>query len=72
MEIWKNMYGWEDLYEISNLGNVKSIKRKGLTSYGERDYAGSYVNPIKCKNGYIAVNLTKKGLRQQKHIMYWY
>lgn len=68
MEIWKDVVGWENYYQVSNLGNVKSLKRKGFANYGERIYAGNIVNPIKCSNGYYAVNLTKKGLRQQKHI----
>ena len=68
MEQWKDIIGWEGYYQVSDLGNIKSLKRKGVTNYGERDYAGSCVNPIKCKSGYIAVNLTKQGFRQQKHI----
>ena len=27
MEIWKDVVGYEGLYEISNLGNVRSVKR---------------------------------------------
>jgi len=27
MEIWKQIIGYEDLYEISNLGNVKSLQK---------------------------------------------
>ena len=26
-EIWKPVKGYEDFYEISNLGNVKSLRR---------------------------------------------
>lgn len=68
MEQWKDVVGWEGYYQVSNQGNVKSLKRKGVTAFGERDYAGYNLNPVKCKNGYIAVNLTKQGLRNQKHI----
>lgn len=68
MEIWKNMYGWEDLYEISNLGNIKSKQRNGKTMFGERAYGGNVVNPIKTSSGYPAVNLTKSGVRKQMHI----
>lgn len=68
MESWKDVVGWEGYYQVSNLGNVKSFKRKGLTSFGERNYAGNLVKPIKCSNGYVAVNLTKSGVRQQKNI----
>ena len=28
MEIWKDIKGYEKMYQISNLGNVKSLKRK--------------------------------------------
>jgi len=27
-EIWKDIKGWEGFYQISNFGNVKSLKRK--------------------------------------------
>ena len=26
-EIWKPVVGWENLYEVSNLGNVRSLDR---------------------------------------------
>ena len=28
MEIWKRIKGYEDCYEVSNLGNVRSVTRK--------------------------------------------
>ena len=27
-EIWKDVVGYEGLYQVSNLGNVKSLDRK--------------------------------------------
>jgi len=27
-EIWKDIKGYEGLYQISNFGNVKSVKKK--------------------------------------------
>jgi hypothetical protein len=30
MEIWKEIPGYEDLYEVSNLGNVNGLKRNKL------------------------------------------
>ena len=27
MEIWKNIQGYENIYQISNLGNVRSLDR---------------------------------------------
>lgn len=34
MEIWKDIKGYEGLYQISNLGNVKSLKRKVYAGRG--------------------------------------
>ncbi len=33
-EIWKDVEGYEGLYQISNLGNVKSLERTIVKSYG--------------------------------------
>ena len=34
MEIWKEVKGYEGLYEISNLGNVKSLSRSIVRGNG--------------------------------------
>lgn len=65
MEIWKNVVGWEEFYEISNLGNIESKVRKGKTSFGERTYAGKQVNAFVHSNGYLTVNLTTNKQRKQ-------
>jgi hypothetical protein len=65
-EIWKNVLGWEDYYEVSNFGNVRSKIRKGKNRFGERFYGGDVVKKINHKNGYDVVNLTTKDKRQQK------
>ena len=31
MEVWKDIKGYEGMYQISSLGRVKSLKRKGVT-----------------------------------------
>ena len=36
-EVWKDIKGYEGLYQISNLGNVKSLKRKSLNFKCEKD-----------------------------------
>jgi hypothetical protein len=53
MEIWKPITGYEDLYEISNLGNVKSLKKgfkKERILKNRPDDAG-YVRVNLCSNG---------------------
>jgi uncharacterized protein YeaC (DUF1315 family) len=68
MENWMDVLGLEDYYQISNLGNVKSKKRIGITNYGKRFYGGNLVKPFISTVGYPAVNLTYKGYRKQFHI----
>ena len=47
MEIWKNVVGYEDFYEVSNLGNVRR-KSKNLKSF---------ISP----HGYRTLSLSKNG-----------
>lgn len=54
-EIWKPVVGYEGLYEVSNLGNVRRIWR----------YNKPWVHPLKAKNtkdGYLESTLTKNGI----------
>lgn len=50
MEIWKNIEGYEGLYQVSNYGNVKSLR------FGKE----KILKPAKDKNGYLMVCLSKQ------------
>ena len=50
-ETWKEISGYEGLYEVSDLGRVKSLK------HGRE----KILKPIKHTNGYLHVNLHKDG-----------
>lgn len=50
-EIWLPVVGFEGLYEVSNLGKVKSLK------FGKE----KILIQVKMKNGYLYVNLYKEG-----------
>lgn len=55
-EIWKDIKGYENLYQISNLGNVRSITHKRKN--GKKDNRiciskGKILNPGKDNSGYI-------------------
>lgn len=65
MEEWKPVVGLEEFYEVSNLGNIRSLVRKGIANYGERFYGGKNVKPFIATSGYLSVNLTKKNYRKQ-------
>ncbi|MHB8096079.1 MAG: NUMOD4 domain-containing protein [Erysipelotrichaceae bacterium] len=54
-EIWKDVKNFEGLYQISNLGNVKSLKKMhGVLLKEER-----ILKPSLSKHGYRKVNLCK-------------
>lgn len=49
-EIWKDVKGFEGKYQISNLGNVKSL------NYAKTRKEG-IINPVKNKDGYLIIKL---------------
>ena len=64
MEIWKNVVGFEEQYEISNLGNLRSKERfvkhwRG----GERKYKSNFKNIRLNDKGYFRCNLKNEGKR---------
>ena len=48
MEEWKNVIGYEGLYEVSDKGNVRNVRRNTLLKLSKNNY------------GYIQVYLYKK------------
>ena len=64
-EIWKDVVGWEGLYQVSNLGNVKSISRIVIRKNKKEMYVKEKVlQPYKCSNGgYLSVPLSQNGKR---------
>lgn len=61
-EIWKDINGYEGLYQISNLGNIKSLARKTKNQYCKSD---SIMEKRLSKNGYYRIGLFKN--KHQKH-----
>lgn len=53
-EEWRDVQGYEGLYQVSNLGNVKSLDRK--TTWNEENILTPWV-----QNGYPFVRLCKDG-----------
>ena len=63
-EIWKPIPGYEGLYEVSNLGRVKSLG-KNLYNINENTYsfhAYSHIMKPSTNKGYLQVNLSKNGV----------
>ena len=68
MEIWKDIPGYEGLYQASSEGNVRSIDRVIQTKRGSRRYRGKLLVPAQyCKTGHVSVVLGKAGVGQPVH-----
>ncbi|GEM_PF-6891345 len=51
-EIWKDIEGYEDDYQVSNLGRVKSLPKKCWNGKGYWFRDGRILIPIKSKKGH--------------------
>lgn len=59
-EIWKAIPSYEGVYEVSNLGRVKSLPKEWLSGRNTyKKHNGIMLNPCVNKMGYYVVNLTK-------------
>lgn len=62
MEIWKDIYGYEGLYQISNLGRVKSLSRLVKNGKNHYKFATEKIRKVainKKRNGYCEISLYK-------------
>lgn len=71
-EIWKPVVGYEGLYEVSNLGNVKSLEKKQyMPIHGHlKILPKKYLTLTKARCGYIMVGMsthTKKKTKKTVH-----
>lgn len=61
MEIWKDIPGYEGLYQVSNLGNIKSLDRYVFGIYKDRFIRGKIKKLTINKKGYLKITLFKNG-----------
>jgi len=67
-EIFKDIAGYEGLYQVSNFGRVKSLKN--IVKYKNNKiyiYKERILNLEECKNGYLRINLQKN--KKRKHYL---
>lgn len=64
METWKQVVGYEGLYEVSNLGRVRSLDREIVAERGGKPFRykmkGRIIAPQERKHGYLSVCLYGK------------
>lgn len=60
MEIWKAVVGYEGLYEVSNMGKVRSLDRTVKNKNGLAVKKGKMIKPAEINTGYLKVNLWKE------------
>ena len=61
-EIWKDILGYEGIYQVSNLGNVKSLDRDYIAGSGSIIHRNEhFIKPSKNTKGYLIVRLFKNG-----------
>ena len=58
-EVWKDVEGYEGLYQVSNLGNIRSMPRKWCKTKSVK-----ILEPIVRKDGYMQITFSKEGISE--------
>lgn len=65
IEHWKPVEGFNNSYEISNLGRIKSLARTIVSNNGNaKTMLGQIRKPRLSKGGYVKINLSIKGYKK--------
>lgn len=68
MEIWADINGYEGLYQVSNLGRIKSLARY-QDNHGTKQWIEERIKNARSKSsGYLVVDLYKNGVGKTKHV----
>jgi len=70
-EIWKDIKGYEGLYQVSNMGRVKSLERTVIDNIGRRQNIKERIlKPKKEPNGYLRVTLSNNSVKNKKFFVH--
>lgn len=67
-EVWKDINEYEGIYQISNLGRVKSLPRQFISGNGRVHNSDEIIMSYILRNGYPMVLLSKNGVKKSKSI----
>lgn len=68
IEVWKDIRGYENLYQVSNFGNVRSLDRSIVRKNGEKlTVHGKVLKPVISK-GYCYVRLNNCGVWKDEQV----
>lgn len=66
---WRPVPGYEEIYEVSNFGFIRSVDRVVITKNGKSlPIKGKVLSPFKNKYGYLRVNLCGTGGAKAKYV----
>ena len=65
-EIWKDIEDYEGLYQVSNLGRIKSLEREVIAGRGHKKVIKKekILHPTDNSFGYLMIQLTKNGAQK--------
>lgn len=65
MEVWKDIENYENLYQVSSYGNIKSKDRiVKCWNNKTRTIKGKIIKPMLLRDGYLYVHLYKNAIRK--------
>lgn len=68
-EYWKDIAGYEGLYQVSDKGNVRSVDRwLNAKGDGKRLWKGVMLKPIKRSDDYLYVGLSRNSVLKPTHV----
>lgn len=60
LEEWKDIIGYEGLYQVSNLGNVKALSKSHYNQFGAKiTFKEKILKPLLDRYGYLIISLSK-------------
>lgn len=68
MEVWKSIKGYEGIYEVSNMGRIRTYRKKdGWVGYKATD-TPRLMSVISHGNGYLYVTLSKDSKTENRYV----